>query len=319
MHLDTENGQGDALSQVLIISKMIWEKKNICGWRVAVICYTRHSITNYFKRKDETIGPAVNHVINEYSKFCESRRCILALKRILGKQKMIMSVSQKPFCEVGCHMNPAVFLSPVVFHIHQLVCQHSLNFMEVISLLCAWVALQWTPCYFCTVCDKMMSTNGLQVRGIFIGHYVLEKIFCMYDHRNKDAKLTHPGKRFFDYRNVSVPDKDEWCESVEKIVYVTLQSFRNNIKPSSKKKCLEIYKDTFNYIKAEIPGAGILKVNHLMGAMAIIGVLPLWYIGSFHHVHETQGIKHLVELFKLKTGKGPTQTLMNALIQALSI
>ena len=32
MHLDTENGQGDALSQVLIISKMIWEKKNICGW-----------------------------------------------------------------------------------------------------------------------------------------------------------------------------------------------------------------------------------------------------------------------------------------------
>ena len=116
-----------------------------------------------------------------------------------------------------------------------------------------------------------------------------------------------------------VLDKDAWCESVKKIVYVTLQSFRNNIKPSTKKERVEAYKAMFNHIKAEIPGAGILKVNHLMGAMAIIGVLPLWYIGLFCHVYNNQGIKHLVELFKLKTGKGPTQTLMNALIRALSI
>ena len=73
MHLDTQNRQGQALSEVFIISKMVWEKKNVCGWRVVI---TRHSITNYFTRKDETIGPAENHVINEYSKFCESRRCI---------------------------------------------------------------------------------------------------------------------------------------------------------------------------------------------------------------------------------------------------
>ena len=116
-----------------------------------------------------------------------------------------------------------------------------------------------------------------------------------------------------------VPNKDEWCESVEKIVYVTLKSFKNNIKPSAKKECLKIYNATFDQIAAEIPGAGILKVNHLMGAMAIIGVLPLWYIGLFHKVHRTKAIEHLIELFKLKTGSGPTQTLMNALIWALSI
>ena len=191
--------------------------------------------------------------------------------------------------------------------------------MEVISLLRAWVELQWTPCYFCAVCEKMMHQNELKVRGMFIGHDVLEKTYRMYYHRKKDPKLTHPGKRFFDYRNVSVPDKDKWCDSVEKISYVTLQSFKNNIKPSTKKECLEIYKATFNQIEAEIPGAHILKVNHLMGAMAIIGVLPLWYIGLFHKVHVTKGVEHLVELFKLKTGPGPTQTLMNVLIRALSI
>ena len=59
------------------------------------------------------------------------------------------------------------------------------------------------------VCEKMMHQNELKVRGMFIGHYVLEKTYCMYYHTKKDPKLTHPGKRFFYYRNVSVPHKDE--------------------------------------------------------------------------------------------------------------
>ena len=80
---------------------------------------------------------------------------------------------------------------------------------------------------------------------------------------------------------------------------MTLQSFRNNIKPSTKKERVEIYKAMFNYIKAEIPGAGILNINHLMGAMAIIGILPFWYIGLFHKVHRTKGIEHLVDVFKI--------------------
>ena len=100
----------------------------------------------------------------------------------------------------------------------------------------------------------------------------------MYYHRKENSKLTRPGKRFLDYRTVKVLDKDAWYESVKKIVYVTLQSFRNNIKPSSKKEHVEIYKAMFNHIKAEIPGAGILKINHLMGAMTIIGIFLLWYI-----------------------------------------
>ena len=197
-------------------------------------------------------------------------------------------------------MNPAVFLSPVLFHAHQLVCHYSLNFMEVISLLRAWVELQWTPCYFCAVCQQIMIQNELKIRGISIGHYVLEKTYRMYYHRNKNAKLTHPGKRFFDYRTVTVLDKDAWCESVKKIVYVTLQSFRNNIKSSTKKERVEIYKAMFNHIEAEIPGAGTLQVNHLMGAMAIIGVFPLWYIVLFHKVHRTKGSEHLVDVFKIK-------------------
>ena len=47
--------------------------------------------------------------------------------------------------------------------------------------------------------------------------------------------------------------------------------------------------------------------------------LVLSAIGLFHKVHRTKDIEHLVDLFKIKTGPGPTKTLTNALIRALSI
>ena len=51
MHVDSSNGKSVDLAHVFIMSKMIWEKKNQRGWRISVICYTRDSITHYFKRK----------------------------------------------------------------------------------------------------------------------------------------------------------------------------------------------------------------------------------------------------------------------------
>ena len=137
------------------------------------------------------------------------------------------------------------FLSPVIFHIH-LACKCSLYLMEVILILRVWVEIQWIPCYFYEVCEKMMSWNELNVQGILIGHYVLEITYCLYYYINKDPNLSHLGKRSFDYRNVTAPDKNAWCESVEKIVYVSLQSFRNNIKPSTKNNLWSIIRKHMN-------------------------------------------------------------------------
>ena len=39
------------------------------GWRVAIICYTRKSIGNYYKRVDMECGPAVKHCLNVFETF----------------------------------------------------------------------------------------------------------------------------------------------------------------------------------------------------------------------------------------------------------
>ena len=78
------------------------------------------------------------------------------------------------------------------------------------------------------------------------------------------------------------------------------------------------YKESYNKIKHHIYGSGVLKVNHLMGTMAIIGVLPLWYIEFYHGVHLTDGMKHIVEKFGVSKGIASTQSFMNSFAHALS-
>ena len=87
MHVDSSNGKSVDLSHVFFMSKMIWEKKNVCGWRITVICYTRDSITHYLKRKNFTDGLAINHLIKVYSQFNTSRQSIASLKKKYAKIK----------------------------------------------------------------------------------------------------------------------------------------------------------------------------------------------------------------------------------------
>lgn len=79
LHIDSQNGKDDDLSRVFIISKMIWEKQFTKGWRVSIICYTRHAVTSYMKRKNETIGPAITYLINNYMEFPAMRRSVTGL------------------------------------------------------------------------------------------------------------------------------------------------------------------------------------------------------------------------------------------------
>ena len=145
MHVDSSNGKSADLSHVFVMSKMIWEKKNVCGWRITVICYTRDSITHYLKRKNFTDGLAINHLVNIYSQFNTSRQSIASLNKKLCKNKIISTLLKDNYYENKCHMNPSVFLSPVVHHTVLLTFKYALNYIEVVSILRASIALQWAP------------------------------------------------------------------------------------------------------------------------------------------------------------------------------
>ena len=74
MHIDSSlNGKSEDLSHLFVMSKMIWESKNVCGWHVTVVCHTCNSINTVLQEKKLTDGVAINHLIEVYSQFSSSR------------------------------------------------------------------------------------------------------------------------------------------------------------------------------------------------------------------------------------------------------
>ena len=193
LHIDTQNGKGEDLSRVFIISKMIWEKEFTKGWRVSIICYTRHSVTSYMKRKNETVGPAVTYLINNFMEFPEMRQSVIGLKNWIFNNNMLNSLENGDFYEFNCHMNPAVHLSPVVYYTALLSFKYSLNYLEVISIIHAWAHLQWTVVYFCQGCSILLKNNKLKVRGILLGLHLFEHMKILHDKikvSNKKSRIT---------------------------------------------------------------------------------------------------------------------------------
>ena len=56
--------------------------------------------------------------------------------------------------------------------------------------------------------------------------------------------------------------------------------------------CIKTYASAFEDLESLLPDCGVLKVNHMMAAMAIIGVLTLWYYNYYHRLNSTDTIKY---------------------------
>lgn len=222
------------------------------------------------------------------------------------------------FYEFNCHMNPAIHLSPVVYYTAMLCFKYSLNYLEVISVMNAWVNLQWTVVYFCQGCLFLLKDNKLKVRGIFLGLHLFEQMKILHD-KIKVSKKKNPGLRYNDYHKVLVPDKTKWANSVKHMTHTCLKTFKQASQSQYKKYRMKCYHETFNQLHKVIHGANVLKINHLMGAMAMLGTLPLWYVEYYHGLHTCKGIKKLVQKFNLGATQQNIQTFMKSFQQALSI
>ena len=63
--------------------------------------------------------------------------------------------------------------------------------------------------------------------------------------------------------------------------------------PTNTKTYIKTYTSAFGDLVSLLPDCGVFKVNHVMVAMAIIGVLPLWYYSYYHGLNRTDDINYL--------------------------
>jgi hypothetical protein len=313
IHEDQNNDP--AFPSVPVFSKFIWvdEKR----FRVSIIMYSRQSISDYLKRKNKTYGPAVTFVMDSFAEIPEERRSIIP-GSFRARNARGMNCHGLMCYNLPCHMDPSFFISPVIHFGIMLSVTHSLDFAELVSIFRAWAAMPYTSYYFCSAVILLLQERRLPCRGLLLGRFLL---LMMKDervkHQTSKPVTKIPGYRFATYRQVVVPTSDQWNKSTKEVVRLCLESSFRQEPPGDKKDRAAFYEKTRKAIASEIPNAGSLITNHLMGVFSSVGLVPLWF-GEEHSVETSSlSIKFYTAEKGLAKGKPAAQRFLDSLSGAL--
>ena len=125
---------------------MIWDSAIDCGkkgWRVAVIYYTRKSISDYYKWLQNTCGPAIKHCIKDVKTFPTWKCNIFLLKKYLDSltpsgvlYSDIRKGSQYYYYHTfNCHLNQLSYFSPIIDSLSIIIIEFQLDYIEAVSIL----------------------------------------------------------------------------------------------------------------------------------------------------------------------------------------
>jgi hypothetical protein len=280
-------------------------------YRVSIIMYSRKSISSYQKRKNITYGPAVSFVMDIFANIPAERRSIQSGS--FGSLKTQSSNCHGlPFSSLPCHMDPTFYLSPVIHFGIMIAFRFSLDMVELISAFRAWAAMPYTTYYFCSAIIILLQEEKLPVRGLLFGHFVLNLMHHLRE-EHKRLKINIPGLRFSNYRKVVIPKPDKWQTSTKEMVRLCLEACFRQVPPGEKKERARFYEETRKSIAKEIPNAGPLISNHLMGVLAIVGLVPLWFAAEHTVDTSSKPFVFLVKEKGLEKGKPAADRFLESL------
>ena len=277
--------------------------------------YSRKSIGDYLKRKNQTYGPAVSFVLDAFSKIQDARRSIIpdCFPKTDSYSNECNGIS---FSSLPCHMDPSFYVSPMIHFGLMVLFNHRLNFAEMVSIFRAWAAMPFTSYYFVSGCIVLLWGQVLPSPGLLLGHSLLLIMKQLRkDHQDWNTKI--PGLRFSTYRKLVVPLKKEWEESTKEIVRLCLAANYRHETPGDKKERATFYEKTRKSISKQIPDGGSLVTNHLMNILAIVGVVPLWFAEEHSVDTSSKSIQYLVKNKGLAKGKHAAERFLDSVASAL--
>jgi hypothetical protein len=131
------------------------------------------------------------------------------------------------------------------------------------------------------------------------------------------SNINIPGFRFATYQAVLLPASKKWVSSTTELVRLCLEASYRPIPPGDKKERATFYEKTRKLVANEIPNAGGLITNHLMGVLAIVGLVPLWFASEHSVDSRAKSIQYLVKEKGLPRGKPSAQRFLDTLASGL--
>eukprot|EP00978_Attheya_sp_CCMP212_P014407 scaffold36669_cov47-Attheya_sp.AAC.1 len=219
-----------------------------------------------------------------------------------------------------CHMQPSVFISPVIHFTLMLSFWYMLDYIEVLSCLMAWCHTMFTPYYYCHVIQSLMHQDNRRqppVTGVMLGHHILSQMIKLrVDDQESDSNII--GKRFPTYRLRELPTKRDWHNMVMECSRSLLLNHKNfPSAPTNKPSRSKVYSTLLNAIVKHVPDAGHLHGHHIMAVLSIMGMCPLWYYYECPINAKPRAIQFLIDNYDVPKGKGSSSILLASLCEAL--
>jgi hypothetical protein len=306
IHTDDHNAPD--FPEVVSFSKYI--EYNEQKWRISIICYSRKSISDYYNRLKKDYGPSLKAVSNFVDHCDMSRMKVLpdTRKKLLLSDHVEFGVH---FANMDCHFNPVVGTSPVIHFTLLLTLKFNLCYIELMSLMLAWVKMPFSHFFYCMSIGVFMRQGRLPCRGPLLGYHLLQYMCAIKECLASDKV---PGLQFPIPSVTCYPPETEWNDTLSAVTTVFIDSLQTKRdRPSSKQERRKTYRKFFKETTNHIFNADAFIGNQLISVCAIIGTCPTWFMDESFIGRGNKNIKYLQSQYKLPLGVPATDTFLNSL------
>jgi hypothetical protein len=291
VHVDGKNDP--RYSTVFVFSKLLFlDGQRV---RVSIICYSRKSIGDYFV-KAKQYRPAIDWVFRGYEKMSSPPISPEWIKR-LEFTKVPPPGHAVPWSLPTPHTDPVIHHSLMAASIEANRVHFDLSLIEVHSLFVAMAYIPGSPSFVAQAALRHRESLVEPRRGSIFGYDVLARALLLW---HKMGTGNDRPERYHMYSSMPLPSEEAFQLAVERSCRLSLVLFRNW--PHAMKStttALKIYKRTQTLLSEPIKNFGSLGSNHVLGAMAIVGLVPIWMYDfctlpvegkPFGYIHRTFGV-----------------------------
>jgi hypothetical protein len=283
-HEDTQNSSKPTMSAVFSLSKIADIKK-----RFAVIAYGRQSLDTVLEESN-CMNPFTKAIIDFYTTV-ELKHRDITPALLLGVQSS--PIEGFPVITNQCNLDPFGYHLTFVELVLRLIQKFNLDLIEIISVITCYEVFPHCLYYFGVAAHTFLldvaPKHTHRFRGPSFGHKLAQVMMHVFKEtrdirdcniRSRSSGSTLPATRFHCYTSLSkmttLPTYDLWEERIFQKLHTVLMFNETYWKTKNQPTKIVAYKSIINDLEKYAPNCGLLTMQHELGIMSAIGLLPLW-------------------------------------------
>eukprot|EP00978_Attheya_sp_CCMP212_P015410 scaffold39787_cov40-Attheya_sp.AAC.2 len=257
------------------------------------------------------MNPFTKAIIDFYTSV-EPRNCDITPALLQGPQSS--PIEGFPVVTNECNMDPFGYHLTFVELLLRLIQKFNLDLIEVSSVTNCYEIFPHCLYYFGVAANTLLldlaPKHTHRFRGPTFGHKLAQVMMHVFKEtrdiqdcntRSRSSSSTLPAIRFHCYTSLSkittLPTYDLWEERIFQKLHSILMSNESFWKTKNQPTKTVAYKSLINDLEKYAPNCCLLTMQHELGIMSAIGLLPLWIFSHATFDFDGKPMKYFQEEF----------------------